>query len=1095
MSWVFHVKNETSLNLKYIDNCGSSFLCSGMNKPNASTHESSSRDSMNCPVCLCTHDCEVKGRCCPDISLSTCIKPMYFVNEYSYMESNKFMMVSACPQQNGNLEDDCLMVLDRSNFHHLAPVVSRKTNITYVNAKCSKCHGERDVIAWSSSVTCFDKDFDINIYSDVDGLWAGMKKYDCFLEYFPQQGSYPTPCEKQFLIADCNVTGEWDVYDEDVESACKNYWNQYGVFQNVFCFFCNTGIDQRQFLRTQYTILIGNITKQGLFDKDITILEEWNKYDEHYKAKLTLLSLDVSENVKQILKDKNYTSNSEILSENLVNLTSVYTEYVRSGGYQDWCQEEHQVQNIYPGFRSRRNCSCDQDCYKSASCCPDAAYYHKMACFLPFVGKNDDPEPKHAYFVISKCPKQYTDIFVKHNCEKSSDYELLNVPVINVKTKEAYRNHYCYLCNNQDDIFKNTSTEIKTWNITIVCPRTLYPMFIPSIDILMKSAEENKCFIHFTTTFQLETCDLNNFSIIQKCNITGMVKSVSQDVLTMCEDPLMSIMAKSRNYIYKNQICDICNTEVFEEPLGVCTNPEFDYLRIPCEYGELNIDYYPHKNIFCKSCNPIDGGGNGLYPTYDLPSYRNLFSIIDTEERIEQTSTKCKESEFLDVFTMRITSSFSDSLNRTALEEHVMNFPQLTINFEEVFLTFQESVQAWYIPILYKRKTSRNCLKKSSTPTYENKYAFDVNDLLTCTQIQIERDEFYFSRNEIHIFIPAIKKQFEINEYIKSNNGSIRICSDSYKLDRQTSESVMQSILNVLTYICTVVSLTSLILTIFTYCSLPILRTLPGKIIMCFIFSLFFAQLLFLVQSHVKDNFWCSWVGGLTHYFWVSVFTCTNISSFHMFKLFVTNSLLHGNESAERKLFCKYCCVAFFSPILLVAINLIFGFSAVQSFRFGYGGSKCFLASPLALLVLFILPVILQIIFNVIMFSITFHCIRKTPKLKSSKDRHEFSIFFKLFLLTGITWLLVILDGFFEISLFSFLATIVNGSQGVFLFISYVCNWKVLGMLKNKFLDKASDIAGTSTNKSFLSNTGGSSSRFAGKKEKFERENTIITKI
>jgi hypothetical protein len=108
----------------------------------------------------------------------------------------------------------------------------------------------------------------------------------------------------------------------------------------------------------------------------------------------------------------------------------------------------------------------------------------------------------------------------------------------------------------------------------------------------------------------------------------------------------------------------------------------------------------------------------------------------------------------------------------------------------------------------------------------------------------------------------------------------------------------------------------------------------------------------------------------------------------------------------------------------------------------------------LALLLTFIIPTILQIIFNIVMFSITFHYIRNTPKVQSSQHRNELSIFLKLFLLTGISWILMIVDGFFEISPFTFLATVVNGSQGLFLFISFVCNKKAMCALKKKLFKK-----------------------------------------
>lgn len=430
------------------------------------------------------------------------------------------------------------------------------------------------------------------------------------------------------------------------------------------------------------------------------------------------------------------------------------------------------------------------------------------------------------------------------------------------------------------------------------------------------------------------------------------------------------------------------------------------------------------------------------------------------------------DGEAIAYLQMNIRAMFSDPINRTSLEAHLRNFTQITITLNGVSLEFEDDVEAWYLPFFHRRHASdlQSCLIKSSTSAVGNKYAFDVNELLMCTQIQLEGDEFVFAESHTRIYITTIGTRFEINEFAMSSNGTVRICSDSYKrIPKSKSTSIMETVLTTVTYTCTLLSLLSLSLSFLTYCTLPILRTVAGKNIMCFCFSLFFAQLLFLIRSHISFSLLsvCAWIGGLTHYFWVLVFTCTNVCSFHMFKLFVGNCLVHDTKT-EKKSFLKYCFVAFLSPILPVFLNIILKITGLNSTEFGYGGSRCFLLSPLAMLLTFIFPVIFQIIFNFLMFSITFHHIRKTPKVQSSQSRNEFSIFLKLFLLTGISWLFMVIDGFFEISPFTFLATIVNGSQGMFLFISYVCNKKVLSMLKNKYTREPANTL-TSTKETSLS--------------------------
>lgn len=400
-------------------------------------------------------------------------------------------------------------------------------------------------------------------------------------------------------------------------------------------------------------------------------------------------------------------------------------------------------------------------------------------------------------------------------------------------------------------------------------------------------------------------------------------------------------------------------------------------------------------------------------------------------------------------------------LNRIDIEKKLLNFTEWQTQSDGNNIQFEESVEAWYLPLRKRRTDSQTeCVvhnyqteKDGSDGSF---HTFDVNKLLLCSQIELDSSEYEFGNNRLEVFLPEIERNFFVNEFIENDNGTIQICVDSYIFISSETTTTLQTVLTIITLIVTILSLLCSFITFVTYCTLPVLRTVPGKNIMCFSFSLLFAQLLFLIRSYINNNLGCALVGSLTHYFWISVFVCTNVCCFHMFKLFVGSSLVQSDKSSEWKLICRYCGMSYVLPILPVVINIYFNHEQidVDGNNFGYGGNKCFLVSSLALLLTFIAPIALQILLNIILFSITFHFIRNTPKVQSSQDRDDFSIFLKLFLLTGISWLFMVVDGFFEISLFTFLVTFLNGSQGVFLFFSYICNKKVWILLKKKF-DKA----------------------------------------
>jgi hypothetical protein len=64
---------------------------------------------------------------------------------------------------------------------------------------------------------------------------------------------------------------------------------------------------------------------------------------------------------------------------------------------------------------------------------------------------------------------------------------------------------------------------------------------------------------------------------------------------------------------------------------------------------------------------------------------------------------------------------------------------------------------------------------------------------------------------------------------------------------------------------------------------------------------------------------------------------------------------------------------------------------------------------------------------------------------KSKEDTSEVLIVCKLFSLTGSVWILQIIDGFLpEISLFSFITSVLTSSQGMFIFLCYATSPQVL---------------------------------------------------
>ena len=91
---------------------------------------------------------------------------------------------------------------------------------------------------------------------------------------------------------------------------------------------------------------------------------------------------------------------------------------------------------------------------------------------------------------------------------------------------------------------------------------------------------------------------------------------------------------------------------------------------------------------------------------------------------------------------------------------------------------------------------------------------------------------------------------------------------------------------------------------------------------------------------------------------------------------------------------------------------------------------------------------------NMAMF-VSFICkIIKMPKLQKDvkNERNDIIIFAKLSTLTGFCWIFGFFYRWTDIQTFSYLFIILNGSQGVLIFLFFVCTRKVLVMYREKIV-------------------------------------------
>lgn len=109
-----YVHNMSKPIPKYLEYCGSEYLCSRLNE-NSFLKIPNTRDSHKCPSCSCSEHCDLSRNCCVDESYSTCVQ-----NTIPHNMSNQnksYQMVSYCP----NLYEICLQPITENNFLYQIP--------------------------------------------------------------------------------------------------------------------------------------------------------------------------------------------------------------------------------------------------------------------------------------------------------------------------------------------------------------------------------------------------------------------------------------------------------------------------------------------------------------------------------------------------------------------------------------------------------------------------------------------------------------------------------------------------------------------------------------------------------------------------------------------------------------------------------------------------------------------------------------------------------------------------------------------------------------------------------------------------------------
>ncbi|KAK3095459.1 hypothetical protein FSP39_014952 [Pinctada imbricata] len=512
------------------------------------------------------------------------------------------------------------------------------------------------------------------------------------------------------------------------------------------------------------------------------------------------------------------------------------------------------------------------------------------------------------------------------------------------------------------------------------------------------------------------------------------------------------------------------------------THQMFIFLQGKCR----QLVCVPGKRIQKDTCLPLLSHSTDLGYTLPLElivtnvvygNETSVESMIDHIKRhFEQTldTLDVKMLEILFIYDMACSKTLNDfdtknhslkmflkmkmkdkkPIDRHVLEINLLNLTESTFEITNgsYSITFlcRESEEGLLLPALYSTyDSSKFCKKKPEINVKSSVFSFLVNKLLFCRHIRLEEKEYTLQGSQL--YVPTVNKTFGPFEYFKSDKNVYQICWSDY-VSSESSITIMYRILSIFTLVCTILSMLGIVLTLLVFSLLPNTRTLPVKLLMVLLVVLFLTQLLTVIANESTLHGRCLVLGSLLHYLWLCVFMCSLACSCQMYRVFSDDKPARDQNKKETRLFIFYVCTSLLVPLVVVAGNFIYTYVHLPSIEVIYNRKGCTFNDIYGMVGFFISPISAILTVNFCFFARTWCIIQSVPKVEGPNMHIKHSrTYHKLFVITCLSWGLQIVDGLFPISLFSFVAAFINGTQGMFIFVSYVVEKKTLIFLAERF--------------------------------------------
>ncbi|CAF1361747.1 unnamed protein product [Rotaria sordida] len=572
---------------------------------------------------------------------------------------------------------------------------------------------------------------------------------------------------------------------------------------------------------------------------------------------------------------------------------------------------------------------------------------------------------------------------------------------------------------------------------------------------------------------------------------------------TFQDNPLLFIPVTNTqtNITYRNYYCAYCNNEKksniqFWEYKANChaNGSHSDYMTLD---KEEQVNYYIHNltrhctktinyprikgtnrpSVFirpCKNSLPsicLLGTSTDLARNCSLSSTAYRYDIISNIIYRNPYCAECNNINNNNNNNNNNITCTDPDLRSSISPMNQVRVPSLSILFDpnllERYLNYDFDNNST-IQMIYS--LSYNCLKPNERYNLLLKKCSQIINStkpiiisMKCSYpIQISEDYSQYSNGSLYINDQSIL--LNKNQYIFISNYQIVFCPDQQKQNRP----IFSSYRNILTIICTSISLVCLVIFTIAFCLIPSLHNLPGKCLLFLSISIFIGQLLFISTSDlIQYSSFCLISAILIHYFYLSSFFWLLIIAVHIHSTFNCQIVQRKKINKDKYYLLIYNILVWCLTGIIILIACLIQFIKPESkFSPNYGYLFCSISKSNAMILFFLLPIGCLLLIIAILFIKTILAIHHSHRiaqiamasssssLSNHNNNNHIFIYIRLASLMGLQWTLLIIALIIQQTWSWIIFEIINSLPGVFICFGFLFSQRLWNNIKQRIMTK-----------------------------------------